>query len=75
MATAFSSVLPLEPRPKTVVALACLILATANPARKVAYTRMAAEAFRSGECKVIGGGSWTAEADEGEGTGLLTLAG
>ncbi|CAO1631845.1 unnamed protein product [Parajaminaea phylloscopi] len=59
-ATASSSVLPPDPLPKTLVAWACLILDTASPAHKVAYTRMAAEAFRTGECKVIGGGRWSA---------------
>lgn len=57
-ANASSSVLPPEPRPRTLIAWACLILNTANPATKVAYTRLAADAFRSGECKTIGGGRW-----------------
>lgn len=60
-ATASTSVLPPEPRPKTLVAWACLILATAKSAEKVAYSRMAAEAFRSGECKIIGGGRWESQ--------------
>ncbi|CAO1626959.1 unnamed protein product [Sympodiomycopsis kandeliae] len=62
-AKASSSVLPPEPRPKTLVAWACLILNTPTPAKKVAYTRMAADAFRSGECKIIGGGRWTKDSD------------
>lgn len=63
-AVASSSILPPEPRPKTLIAWACLILNTPNPATKVAYTRMAADAFRSGECKVIGGGRWVDASDE-----------
>lgn len=69
--TASSSVLPPSPRPKTLVAWACLVLNTPKPAEKIAYTRMAAEAFRSGECKVIGGGlkspssgEWTRKTEE-----------
>lgn len=56
-ARASSSILPPDPRPRTLLAWACLILNTPSPAHKVAYTRMAAEAFRSGECKVIGSGT------------------
>ncbi|KDN45256.1 DUF455-domain-containing protein [Tilletiaria anomala UBC 951] len=51
-----SSISPPEPQPKTLVEWACLILNTAEPRRKVAYTRMAAAAFRSGRVKLIGGG-------------------
>lgn len=52
------SVPPPSPLPKTLVEWAVLVLNTPDPVRKVAYTRLAAKAFRSGECKVIGGGRW-----------------
>ncbi|KAJ9474112.1 Rieske domain-containing protein [Pseudozyma hubeiensis] len=51
---------PPSPRPKTLVEWAVLVLNTSDPVRKVEYTRIAAKAFRSGECKVIGGGRWDA---------------
>lgn len=47
-----------DPKPRTLVAWAVLVLNTPDPRKKVAYTRFAAAAFRSGECKVIGGGRW-----------------
>lgn len=46
------------PLPKTLVEWAVLVLNTPDPVQKVGYTRLAAKAFRSGECKVIGGGRW-----------------
>uniref|UniRef100_V5E2W6 Rieske domain-containing protein n=1 Tax=Kalmanozyma brasiliensis (strain GHG001) TaxID=1365824 RepID=V5E2W6_KALBG len=49
---------PPSPAPKTLVEWAVLVLSTSDPVKKVAYTRFAAKAFRSGECKVIGGGRW-----------------
>ncbi|KAJ1025059.1 hypothetical protein NDA18_004343 [Ustilago nuda] len=52
------SIAPPSPRPKTLVEWAVLVLNTPDPIQKVAYTRFAARAFRSGECKVIGGGRW-----------------
>lgn len=60
---------PLTPpwrRPKTLVEWAVLVLNTSDPVGKVEYTRMAAKAFRSGECKLIGGGQWhTSDASTG----------
>ncbi|SPO38864.1 related to Rieske [2Fe-2S] domain protein [Pseudozyma flocculosa] len=56
--TASSSIPPPSPAPRTLVAWAVLVLNTPEPAKKVAYTRYAAQAFRSGECKIIGGGRW-----------------
>ncbi|TKY89556.1 hypothetical protein EX895_001341 [Sporisorium graminicola] len=53
-----ASIVPPSPIPKTLVEWAVLILNTPDPVKKVAYTRLAARAFRSGECKVIGGGRW-----------------
>ncbi len=47
---------PPEPLPRTLVEWACLVLKTPEPRAKVAYTRMAARAFRSGGIKAIGGG-------------------
>ncbi|KAI3617116.1 hypothetical protein CBS9595_003025 [Malassezia furfur] len=35
-----------------------LVLSTAEPLAKVAYTQYGAEAFRSGQCRTIGGGRW-----------------
>ncbi|SPO29542.1 related to Rieske [2Fe-2S] domain protein [Ustilago trichophora] len=52
------SLAPPSPLPKTLVEWAVLVLNTSDPVKKVAYTRLAAKAFRSGECKVIGGGRW-----------------
>ncbi|CBQ68518.1 conserved hypothetical protein [Sporisorium reilianum SRZ2] len=49
---------PPSPLPKTLVEWAVLVLNTPDPVQKVCYTRLAAKAFRSGECKVIGGGRW-----------------
>ncbi|SPO28326.1 related to Rieske [2Fe-2S] domain protein [Ustilago trichophora] len=54
----FDSLAPPSPLPKTLVEWAVLVLNTPDPVKKVAYTRLAAKAFRSGECKVIGGGRW-----------------
>ncbi|KAN0061259.1 hypothetical protein ACQY0O_006105 [Thecaphora frezii] len=65
-ASASSSIPPPSPAPKTLVAWAVLVLNTAEPAKKIAYTRYAAKAFRSGECKVIGGGRWSGGGDDGE---------
>lgn len=49
-----------NPEPKTLIEWACLILRTAEPTLKVAFTRFAARAFRTGKCKAgIGGGRWT----------------
>ncbi|CDW98223.1 hypothetical protein, partial [Sporisorium scitamineum] len=53
-----TSMAPPSPIPKTLVEWAVLVLNTPDPVKKVAYTRLAAKAFRSGECKVIGGGRW-----------------
>lgn len=53
---ASSSILPPEPVPKSLVEWACLVLQTPEPRAKVAYTRMAAQAFRTGAVKKIGGG-------------------
>lgn len=47
-----------EPAPRTLCAWAALVLSTAEPLAKVAYTQYAAEAFRSGQCRTIGGGRW-----------------
>lgn len=47
---------PPSPIPSTLVEWACLILNTGNPAKKVAFTRFAANSFRTGEVKLIGGG-------------------
>ena len=58
---------PPSPPPKTLVEWAVLVLNTPEPAKKVAYTRFAAKAFRSGECKIIGGGRWKTS-DEVAGT-------
>ncbi|SNX85839.1 related to Rieske [2Fe-2S] domain protein [Melanopsichium pennsylvanicum] len=52
------SVAPPSPLPKTLVEWAVLVLNTPDPVQKVGYTRLAAKAFRSGECKQIGGGRW-----------------
>ncbi|WFD32893.1 hypothetical protein MSPP1_003946 [Malassezia sp. CBS 17886] len=49
---------PPDPCPRTLVAWAALILRTPSPIHKVAYTRHAADAFRNGQCRVIGGGRW-----------------
>jgi uncharacterized ferritin-like protein (DUF455 family)/nitrite reductase/ring-hydroxylating ferredoxin subunit len=62
-AKASTRILPLDPLPKTLVAWAVLILTTSEPARKVAYTRLAAQAFRSGNCQIIGGGGWVSTGD------------
>lgn len=60
------SLAPPTPLPKTLVEWAVLVLNTSDPVKKVAYTRLAAKAFRSGECKVIGGGRWnTSDASAG----------
>ncbi|SAM84887.1 uncharacterized protein UBRO_05922 [Ustilago bromivora] len=60
------SIAPPSPQPKTLVEWAVLVLNTPDPIQKVAYTRFAARAFRSGECKVIGGGRWnTSDASAG----------
>ncbi|KAK0565697.1 hypothetical protein OC861_003644 [Tilletia horrida] len=53
------SVLPPEPLPKTVSEWAVLVLNTPEPKKKVYYTRLAVDAFRSGQAKQIGGGRWT----------------
>lgn len=66
-AVADREVAPPSPRPKTLVEWAVLVLNTPEPAKKVAYTRFAAKAFRSGECKLIGGGRWKTS-DEVAGT-------
>ncbi|PWN53194.1 DUF455-domain-containing protein [Violaceomyces palustris] len=62
-----------SPQPKTLVEWAVLVLNTPSPAVKVAYTRYAAKAFRSGECKIIGGGRWSStsgkEEEDGESGG------
>lgn len=47
-----------EPLPKTLVEWAVLVLNTPEPREKVHYTRLAARAFRSGQCRIIGGGRW-----------------
>jgi uncharacterized ferritin-like protein (DUF455 family)/nitrite reductase/ring-hydroxylating ferredoxin subunit len=52
-----------EPTPKTLVEWAVLVLNTPEPKQKVHYTRLAARAFRSGQCRIIGGGRWN-EAEE-----------
>lgn len=54
-------VVPPSPLPKTLVEWAVLVLNTSDPVKKVAYTRCGAKAFRSGECKVIGGGRWNTD--------------
>ncbi|KAJ1023110.1 hypothetical protein NDA16_003263 [Ustilago loliicola] len=60
------SIAPPSSRPKTLVEWAVLVLNTPDPVEKVAFTRFAAKAFRSGECKVIGGGRWnTSDASAG----------
>ena len=54
---------PPSPAPTTLVAWAVLVLNTPSPVHKVAYTRHAAHAFRSGACRVVGGGRWRREGD------------
>lgn len=53
---ASGSVMAPQPTPKSLVEWACLVLNTPEPRLKVAYTRMAACAFRNGEIKQVGGG-------------------
>ena len=50
-----------DPAPRTLCAWAALVLSTAEPLAKVAYTQYAAEAFRNGQCRTIGGGRWGAD--------------
>lgn len=50
-----------DPAPRTLCAWAALVLATADPLTKVAYTQYAADSFRSGQCRSIGGGRWHAD--------------
>ncbi len=65
---------PPSPSPKTLVEWAVLVLNTSDPIKKVAYTRIAAKAFRSGECKVIGGGRWnTSDASAGRREWIIKL--
>lgn len=52
-----------HPEPKTMVAWACLILNTASPTLKVHYTKLAHDAFLTGRCTRIGGGSWRRRAE------------
>lgn len=66
------SIAPPSPLPKTLVEWAVLVLNTADPVRKVAYTRLAAKAFRSGECKVIGGGRWNTTDESAGGREWIT---
>jgi len=54
--TSTSQTKPPSPLPTTLTEWACLILNTGNPIKKVSYTRLAASAFRNGECSRIGGG-------------------
>ena len=52
---------PPSPAPRTLIEWAVLVLNTASPLHKVAYTRHAAEAFSSGVVTEIGGGTWDGE--------------
>lgn len=45
-----------DPAPSTLVEWACLVLRSAEPARKVAYTQQAVREFRAGKIRTIGGG-------------------
>lgn len=56
----WATVPPPDPAPRTLCAWATLVLSTADPLAKVAYTQYAAESFRSGQCRAIGGGRWDA---------------
>lgn len=53
-----ASVPPPSTVPTTLVAWAVLILQTPSPLHKVAYTRMAYEAFQRDDTMPIGGGAW-----------------
>lgn len=50
-----STIPPPSPLPTTITAWAVLILNTPDPLHKVAYTRHAGDAFRTGACRAIGG--------------------
>lgn len=53
----------LDPLPRTLTEWAVVVLNTADPKWKVEYTRRAAHAFRSGQCRQIGGGRMVAQDD------------